>query len=299
MRVSFLLPLLAVVAVANPFARGVSSSSVQQSFFAESAAYERFMGRWSRQVAPLLVQFAEVRDGQAVLDIGSGTGALALAVARAAPTAPITGVDPSASYVSYAQQNAPSERVRFVVGDAQALQMSDASFDRVLSLFVMNFIPDRAKALREMIRVTRPDGVVAAAVWDYGDGMQMLRVFWDEAVALDPAVAPRDERNMPLCKPGELAALWREHGLGQVEEQPLTIRMSFSSFEDYWEPFLGGQGPAGAYVASLSETRRDALRTRIRQRLVGNNPDRPFALDARAWAVKGLVRRVPGGARQP
>ena len=199
----------------------------------------------------------------------------------------------------YAQERAPTERVRFVVGDAQALQMPDASFDRVLSLFVMNFIPDRAKALREMIRVTRPDGVIAAAVWDYGDGMQMLRVFWDEAVALDPAVAPRDERNMPLCKPGELAALWREHGLAQVEEQPITIRMSFSSFEDYWAPFLGGQGPAGAYVANLSATRRDALRSRIRQRFVGNGSDRPFALDARAWAVKGLVPRVPGGARQP
>jgi SAM-dependent methyltransferase len=263
---------------------------MQQSFFAESAAYERFMGRWSRQVAPLLVQFADIRDGQTALDVGSGTGALALAAAQVAPSAQITGVDPSASYVSYAQGRAPTERVRFAVGDAQALQMPDATFDRVVSLFVLNFIPDRAKALREMIRVTRPDGVIAAAVWDYGDGMQMLRVFWDEAVALDPAVAARDERNMPLCRRGELAALWREHGLAQVEEQPLTIRMSFSSFEDYWEPFLGGQGPAGAHVASLTAARRDALRNRIRQRLVGNGPDRPIQLEARAWAVKGVTR---------
>jgi SAM-dependent methyltransferase len=284
------LPLLAVVAAESAALEGISVSSMQQSFFAESAAYERFMGRWSRQVAPLLVRFAGIRDGQAVLDVGSGTGALALAVAQAAPSSRITGVDPSASYVSYAQERAPTERVRFVVGDAQALQMPAASFDRVLSLFVMNFIPDRTKALREMIRVTRPDGVIAAAVWDYGEGMQMLRVFWDEAVALDPAVAPRDERNMPLCKPGELAALWREHGLAQVEEQPITIRMSLSSFDDYWEPFLGGQGPAGSYVASLSATRRDALRSRIRQRLVGNGADHPIALEARAWAVKGVVR---------
>lgn len=120
---------------------------MQQSFFAESAAYERFMGRWSRQVAPLLVRFAGVREGQAVLDVGSGTGAPALAVAQEAPSSRITGVDPSASYVSYAQERASTERVRFVVGDAQALQMPNASFDRVLSLFVMNFIPDRAKAL--------------------------------------------------------------------------------------------------------------------------------------------------------
>jgi SAM-dependent methyltransferase len=268
----------------------VSLTSVQQSFFAESAAYERFMGRWSRQVAPLLVRFADIRDGQAVLDVGSGTGALALAAAQVAPSAQITGVDPSASYASYAQGRAPTERVRFVVGDAQALQVSDASFERVVSLFVMNFIPDRAKALREMIRVARPDGLIAAAVWDYGDGMQMLRMFWDEAVALDPAVAGRDERNMPLSRQGALAAFWREHGLAEVEEQPLTIRMSFSSFEDYWEPFLGGQGPAGAHVARLSAARRDALRNRIRQRLVGDGPDRPIALEARAWAVKGVAR---------
>jgi hypothetical protein len=140
-----------------------------------------------------------------------------------------------------------------------------------------------------MIRVTRPGGVVAAAVWDYGDGMQMLRVFWDEAVALDPAAAARDERNMPLCRQGELAALWREHGLAQVDEQPLTIDTLFPSFEDYWESFLGGQGPGGAYTVSLPAAQRDAFRARIRQRLVGNGPDRPITLRARAWAVKGVV----------
>lgn len=290
MRVPFSLSLLAFVAASNAALHSVSLTAMQQSFFAESAAYERFMGRWSRQVAPLLVQFADIRDGQTVLDVGSGTGALALAAAQVAPSSQITGVDPSASYVSYAQGRVPTERVGFVVGDARALQMPDATFDRVVSLFVMNFIPDRAKALREMIRVTRPEGVIAAAVWDYGDGMQMLRVFWDEAVALDPAVAARDERNMPLCGQGELAAVWREHRLAQVEEQPLTIRMSFSSFDDYWEPFLGGQGPAGAHVASLTAARRDALRNRIRQRLVGNGPDRPIQLEARAWAVKGVTR---------
>lgn len=262
---------------------------MQQSFFAESTAYERFMGRWSRQVAPQLVKFAGLRDGELVLDIGSGTGAIATAATLAAPSARITGVDPSSSYVKYAQERATSDRLRFVVGDAQALEMPAASFDRVMSLFVMNFIPDRAKALREMIRVTRRGGVIAAAVWDYGDGMQMLRVFWDEAVALDASVTARDERNMPLCKPGELAALWREQGLSQVEEQPLTIPMSFSAFDDYWEPFLGRQGPAGAYVASLSPTRRDALRDRIRQRLLVNGPDRSFTLQARAWAVRGAV----------
>jgi hypothetical protein len=130
-------------------------------------------------------------------------------------------------------------------------------------------------------------------VWDYGDGMQMLRVFWDEAVALDPAIATRDERTMPLCRRGELAALWKAQGLQSVEEQPITIDLTFTSFDDYWRPFLGGQGPAGAYVKSLSEPQRAALESRLRQRLLATQPDRPFTLPARAWAVKGRVHRLP------
>jgi hypothetical protein len=137
--------------------------------------------------------------------------------------------------------------------------------------------------------VTRPGGVIAAAVWDYGDGMEMLRVFWDEAVALDPAVAGRDERHMPLCRPGELTALWRANGLARVEEQPLVIELAFESFDDYWRPFLGGQGPAGAYAASLPDDRRAALESRLRKRLLAGRPDGPLALQARAWAVKGVV----------
>jgi SAM-dependent methyltransferase len=261
----------------------------QPEIFAESDAYERFMGRWSRELAPLLVSFASVDEQQAVLDIGSGTGALAFAVAKASPSARVTGVDPSSAYVRYAQARAPNDRVRFLVGDAQQLQLPDAAFDRTLSLLVMNFIPDPAKAVREMVRVTRPGGIVAAAVWDYGEGMEMLRVFWDEAVALDPTIAARDERNMPLCKRGELSALWRAHGLQQVEEQPIAIELSFASFDDYWSPFLGGQGPAGAYASSLPEPARAALESRLRRRLLGDRKDGAFTLHARAWAVKGVV----------
>jgi SAM-dependent methyltransferase len=286
------LMLCAVVGLAARTLSGgdpVSVAPLQPELFGESAAYERFMGRWSGRLAPLLVQFAGVRDGDVVLDVGSGTGALAFALAEAAPSARITGVDPSAAYVAYAQARTPGDRLRFVVGDAQQLRLADGTFDRVLSLLVVNFIPDPAKALREMIRVTRPGGVVAAAVWDYDEGMQMLRIFWDEAIARNPAAAARDERNMPLCRRGDLAALWREHGLAQVEEQPLTIQLSFASFEDYWSPFLGGQGPAGAYVAALTEAEREGLRLRLRQRLLGDGQDRAITLQARAWAVKGVV----------
>jgi SAM-dependent methyltransferase len=265
-----------------------------QNIFGESDAYESFMGRWSRRLAPRFVGFASVAEGSSVLDVGSGTGELSFALVDAIPSVRVTAVDPSSAYVRYAQQRNGRDRVRFVTGDAQSLEMPDASFDAVLSSLALNFIPDRPGALRQMIRVAKPGGIVAAAVWDYRVGMEMLRAFWDEAVALDPAVAARDERHMPLSAPGQLSALWRDGGLTQVDEQPITIELPFSSFDDYWRPFLGGQGPAGSYAVSLSGARRDALETRLRTRLLGQRTDGPFTLHARAWAVKGIV--TPGGA---
>ena len=262
---------------------------MQRKIFAESDPYERFMGRWSRRLAPLLVKFASVDERDSVLDIGSGTGALAIAVTKAIPSARVTGIDPSSAYVRHAQGRTPGDRVQFMVGDAQALQISDAIFDKALSLLAMNFIPDPAQALREMIRVTRAGGTVAAAVWDYGEGMEMLRAFWDEAVALDSSIAGRDERNMPLSSRGELAALWRARGLQHVEEQALTIDLPFESFDDYWLPFMGGQGPAGAYATSLSDAAHVALESRLRKRLLGERQEGTFNLRARAWAVKGVV----------
>jgi SAM-dependent methyltransferase len=259
--------------------------------FSEAEAYERFMGRWSRRLAPPFVKFAGVQDGNAVLDIGSGIGAVALHIATAVPSSRITGVDPSITYVDFAQKQASTSTVHFEVGDAQQLRFSDSTFDRTLALLVMNFIPNRTKALHEMIRVTRPSGIVAAAVWDYGEGMELLRIFWDEAVARDPAVASRDERHMPLSRKGELDAFFRENGLLDVQEQPLTTELDFSSFDDFWTPFLAGQGPAGAHVASLSAEQRSNLHSRLRRRLLGDGPDRPIMLRARAWAVRGVVPR--------
>jgi SAM-dependent methyltransferase len=262
-------------------------ATVVPNVFAESDAYERFMGRWSRRLAPLFVKFVSVGECDSVLDVGSGTGALACAIADALPSTRVTGIDRSDAFVREAQARATSDRTRFQVGDAQLLEFPDSTFDTTVSILVMNFIPDPAKALREMIRVTRPGGLVAAAVWDYGNGMELLRVFWDEAVALDPSIAAHDERHMPLCGPGELAALWRENGLDRVEDQSIAIELSLASFDDYWRPFLGGQGPAGGYTVSLSDERRAAFEARLRTRLLGSGPDRPFTLHARAWAVKG------------
>ena len=257
--------------------------------FAIGPAYEQYMGRWSRLLAPAFAAFMGVKDGERILDVGTGTGALARAVEAATRQSEIAGIDPSAAFIEHAKQTAASKRVRFEVGDAQALPFADAAFDRSMSLLVINFIPDHAKALREMRRVTRPKGVVGACVWDYGAGMESLRIFWDEAVALDPAAAPKHERNMKLAGEGELGALWRASGLADVQEKALVIDQAFSSFDDYWAPFLKGTGPGGAYVASLSEAQRRGLEMRLRTRLLGGRPDGRFMLQARAWCVRGEV----------
>ena len=261
--------------------------------FAQSHAYEPFMGRWSRRLAPQFVDFAGVQDGESVLDVGSGTGALAAALLETRPEAHVTGVDVAPDYVAAARQRC-RRGARFVIGDAEALDFADGTFDRTVSLLALNFIRDPARALAEQIRVTRPGGVIAAAVWDYGDGMQMLRAFWNEATAADPAADARDERHMRLCRHGELSALWLAHGMLAVGERPLTIEQPFASFEDYWTPFLGGQGPAGAYLASLSTGQRDAVRDRLRRLLIGDAAGSgPFTLTARAWAVKGYAPPRP------
>lgn len=258
--------------------------------------FEKFMGGWSQRLAPLFLKFAGVSGGERVLDVGSGTGSLALAVAAQARGGEVVGIDLSPAYVDFARQRASEPRISFQVGDAQHLEFIDASFDLCVSLLVVNFIPDAPKAVAEMRRVTRPGGTVAACVWDYGEGMKMLRMFWDAAVALEPAAERRDERHMPFCGKGQLAALWREAGFQDVEETKLVIDMPFRSFEHYWSPFLGGQGPAGSYVAGLSEESRKALQNRLRRTILGGQGDGPFSLKARAWAVRG---RVPKGAAVP
>ena len=283
---------IAAVLSQDGFAQSPKVSEAEAKMFAASAGYERFMGRWSRLLAPPYIAFAGVKNGERVLDVGTGTGSLAAAVEASMPASEIVGVDPSEGFIASAQKNAKSTRVHFEVGDAQALKFKDASFDNTLALLVMNFVPDHNKAIAEMRRVTRAQGVVSACVWDYDAGMQMLRFFWDEAVALDPAVEPRDERHMKLSRQGQLGDLWKKAGLIGIKEEPLVIDQAYASFNDYWEPFTKGAGPGGAYVVSLSQDRRQKLETSMRRRLLGDRQDGPFTLKARAWCVRGEVPKT-------
>jgi SAM-dependent methyltransferase len=267
----------------------IATLAAENLMFTLGDAYEMYMGRWSRLLAPSYVSFAAVKDGERVLDVGTGTGALAAAVEAKTRTSEIVGVDPSAGFIAYAKKAARSPRLRFEVGDGQALPYADAAFDQTMSMLVLNFIPDHEKALREMRRVTRPGGVISTCVWDYGDGMESLRIFWDEAVALEPAAAPKHERNMKLTRQGELGQLWRKAALIEVREEPLVIEQAFSSFDDYWGPFLKGTGPGGAYVVSLDDERRRRLEARLRTRLLGGKADGAFTLKARVWCVRGQV----------
>lgn len=286
------LSLLAAIALGQQgLAQSATTTEAESTMFAASNGYEHFMGRWSRQLAPAYIAFAGVRDGERVLDVGTGTGSLVAALEIADPGSPVIGVDPSADFIAYAKKSLGNRNVRFEVGDAQALAFGDATFDHTMALLVMNFIPDHEKALAEMRRVTRPRGVVSACVWDYDAGMQMLRIFWDEAVALDPAIEPRDERHMKLSRQGQLAALWKKTGLVDIREEAVGIVQEYASFGDYWEPFTQGAGPGGAFVLALPEPRRRQLEARLRRRLLGDRHDGAFTLKASAWCVRG---EVPG-----
>src|SRR5215510_5632937 len=258
--------------------------------FGNAEAYDRFMGRWSRTVAPLLVDFAGVPDAGRVLDIGSGIGTLAFEIAKRVPGLHVIGIDPSKEFVAYAMSRNPfRDRTSFQVGDAQDLQFADGTFIGSLSLLVFNFIPDPERALREASRVTQRGRRITAAVWDYGELMRMLRAFWDAAGDVDVRAEKFDEKHMPLCRAGELSQLWKQAGLENVHEQPLDITMRFDSLADYWEPFFLGQGPAGAYIRRVEADHLPLLRSAVKRRLGLASESDAISLPARVWAVRGTV----------
>lgn len=252
--------------------------------------YERYVGRWSRRVAPRFLAWLAVPSGRRWLDVGCGTGALCAAIADQCLPASLAGVEPSEGFLQTARQHLAGQAT-LRSGSAAALPHEDNAFDAAVSGLVLNFVPDAHAALAEIARVTRNAGTIAAYVWDYAGKMELMRAFWDAAVALDPRAAGLDEGvRFSLCRPEALAQLFSSAGLQNVETAALDVPTPFDSFEDYWQPFLGGQGPAPAYAMSLDEAARTRLRERLRQRLPAQ-ADGSIALTARAWAVRATVRK--------
>jgi SAM-dependent methyltransferase len=255
--------------------------------WAVGSAYEAYVGRWSRLVAAAFLRWLEQPAGRRWLDVGCGTGALTETILAVADPAGVVGVDPAEGFLANARARIGDPRARFHRADAQALPLADRRFDAVVSGLALNFVPDPRRAVAEFARVITVGGTAAAYVWDYAEGMAMMRHFWDAAITLDAHASAGDEgRRFALCQPEPLRQLWTDAGLGQVAVRAIEVPTVFADFDDFWQPFLGGQGPAPAYVMSLSEAHRDALRDTLRRRLP-TAADGTIALTARAWAVRG------------
>jgi len=250
--------------------------------------YEQYVGRWSRRVAPAFLEWLDMPPGLRWLNVGCGTGALCAAILDRCAPASVSAVEPSEGFLRMAQERLGSH-VAFQRGSATELAFTDAAFDATVCGLVLNFIPDGRSGLAAMSRVTQPGGCIAGYVWDYGGKMELMRYFWDAAVELDPAAAQLDEgARFPLCRPEALAALFQSARLANVKTDAIDIDTPFAGFDDYWSPFLGGNGPAPAYAMSLDESARAGLRERIRERLP-IRADGSLGLIARAWAVRGSV----------
>jgi SAM-dependent methyltransferase len=263
------------------------STATTSEVWESGEEYEPYSGRWSRLVAPEFLSWLAIPTQAHRLDVGCGTGALIQAILDRWSPAEVVGIDPSSSYIAYARRKIGDRRVRYEVGDARALPVA-SSYDAVVSGLVINFVPvpDQLKAAREMVRSARVGGTVASYVWDYAGQMQLMRHFWDAAVALDPAARDLDEGvRFSLCHPDVLAALFRKAGLSAIETRAIDVHTLFRDFDDYWTPFLTAQAPT--YARSLDEARRTALRDTIRAALP-IQPDGSIHLIARAWAVRGV-----------
>lgn len=256
------------------------------TFWAPAETYDLHIGRYARELGRALIAAAGVRPGGRALDVGCGPGGLTAELAALLGAERVAAVDPSGPFVEACRRRLPG--VRTELAAAEALPFDDDAFDHAFAQLVVNFMADPLAGVREMCRVTRTGGTVAAAVWDYAGEMTLLRRFWDAAVALDPSAADHDEgRSMPFSAQGQLVELWSTVGFADVRGSVAVVAAGYDGFEDLWQPFEHGVGPAGAYAASLSSGRRAAVKDEFRRRLgVG---DEPFQLTARAWLTTGRV----------
>lgn len=253
-----------------------------------SHAYEQYVGRWSRQVAPEFLRRLALPQGLAWADIGCGTGALTDAILSTCKPSSIHGIDASEGFVSQARRRITDPRARFEAGDATRLPWNSDVCDVTVSGLVLNFVRNHDAMVREMARVTKPGGTVAAYVWDYAEGMQMMRLFWDAAKTVSPQDAALDQaERFPICQPEPLQALFTNASLKSVTVYAIDFPTVFQNFDDYWHPFLGKTGAAPTYLASVDDDVRENIRLHLKARLAAQ--DEPIALSARAWSVQGIV----------
>jgi SAM-dependent methyltransferase len=262
---------------------------VTRESWSGAAAYEAFVGRLSRRVAPRFVEWLSVRPDRRWLDVGCGTGALTRAILDEARPAAVTGVEPSAPFLAAARETIRDPRATFLEGPATALPVPDASADAAVAGLVLNFVGDTAAALAEFRRVLVPGGTVGAYVWDYAERMELIRLFFDAAIAVDaPGAAEADEGpRFPLCRPGPLGDAFRAAGFRNVAVEPIEVSADYADFDAFWTPFLGGVGAAPTYHATLDEPTQVRIRERLRS-TVPREPDGSIRLAARAWAVRGV-----------
>ena len=250
--------------------------------------YDLYMGRWSRQVAPRFIEWLNPRDGLDWFEVGCGTGALSAAIVAQCNPASLLAIDPSEAFVAKARANVPDHRAVFQVGDAQALSAETESIDVIASALVLNFVPDKNKALSEMKRIARNGATIGFYVWDYpGGGVEFMHAFWQAAITIDPAAIDlAEDRRFSHCVPEALTELAMESGLTSVECVPIEVPTVFKDIDDYWHPFTLGAGPAPGYCASLNPDARERLRAILHERLP-RQENGTISLKARAWAVKG------------
>jgi ubiquinone/menaquinone biosynthesis C-methylase UbiE len=253
-------------------------------------SYDLYMGRWSRQIAPRFLDWLKPQDNLDWLEVGCGTGALSAAIVARCNPRSLISIDPSEGFLATAGANVPDQRVRFQPGDAQALAVETGSRDMIVSALVLNFVPDRQKALTEMKRVARPGATVAFYVWDYpGGGVEFMRAFWTAATALDPGARDlAEDRRFPFCTPDGLTGMARDAGLTSVVCEPIEAPAVFRDFEDFWRPFTLGAGPAPGYCMSLDAEARQRLKESLRDSLPRSD-DGSIPLKTRAWAVRATA----------
>jgi len=257
----------------------------------DGAAYQRFLGRWTDRLAEPLLDFAGFAGGGDLLEVGCGTGSLALAMARRWPGRRVVGIDLADPYIAYARARSAGPSPIFEVGDAGRLPYREGGFAGAAAQLVLNFVPDPLAALREMRRVTQHGGVLVGAVWDFRGGLIFQRLFWDTAAGIDPAAGAARDRlfSSALALPDGLMELFAAAGLVGIERASLTIRMNYDSFDDYWQPLLGGQGPVGSYAAQLPAELRQRVEAAVRSAYLSGARDGPRSMTATAWAVRAHV----------